>query len=157
MNRRDLSIVGVLQSGHHNWPSGLVGSNRTSVSNPPWFAERFGTKPVGLLVADELVLDGIVMNLAAEEEGDVGGVAGDVRMAGRVGVGARLTPRPDAVKEVANVEVGRVTGDLGLLAEEQGVRAGDHVAVIARFNPSSVAFKADGAGAQREPAVVAHD
>src|ERR1039458_7337883 len=152
MNRRNLSLMGMLQSSHHNWPSGLVGSSRTSMSNPPRFAERFGAHPVGLLVADELVLDGIVMNLATEKEGDVGGVAGDVRMAGRVGVSARLTPRPDAVKEVADVEVGRVAGDLGLLAEEQGVCAGDHVAVITRFNPAGVTFEADGTGAQREPA-----
>src|ERR1035438_2886518 len=138
MNRRDLSLIGMLQSGHHNCPSGLVGSSRTSMSNPPRFAERFGAQPVGLLVADELVLDGIVMNLAAQKEGNVGRVAGDVRMASRVGVGARLTPRPDAVKEIANVEIGRVAGDLGLLAGEQGVRAGDHVAVITRFNPASV-------------------
>src|ERR1035441_2275855 len=108
MNRRHLSIVGVLQSGHHNWPSGLVGSSETVMLNAPRFAERFGAQTVGLLVADELVLDGIVMNLATEKEGDVGGVAGDVRMAGRVGVSARLTPRPDAVKEVADVEVGWV-------------------------------------------------
>src|ERR1035441_3883998 len=93
MNRRELNIVGVLQSGHHICPSGLLGSSRTSVSNPPRFAEGFGTQPVGLLVADELVLDGIVLNLATEKEGDIGGVAGDVRMAGRVGVGARLTRR----------------------------------------------------------------
>src|ERR1039458_4246940 len=111
MNRRDLSIVEVLQSGHHNCPSGLVGSSRTSMSNPPRFAERLGAQTVGLLVADELVLDGIVMNLAAQKEGDVGRVTRDVRMAGRVGVGARLTPRPDAVKEIANVEIGWVAGD----------------------------------------------
>src|ERR1035437_418812 len=143
MNRRHLSIVEMLQSRHHNWPSGLVGSGGTSMSNAPRFAKRFGAQPVGLLVADELVIDGIVMNLATEKESDVGGVAGDVRMAGRVGVGAGLTPRPDAVKEVADVEVGRVAGDLGLLAEEQGVCARDHVAVITGFNPASVAFKAD--------------
>src|ERR1035438_4385453 len=119
MNRRHLSIVEFLQSGHHNCPSALVRSGGTSMSNPPRFAERFGTQPVGLLVADELVLNGIVLNLAAQEEGDVGGVAGDVRMAGRVGVGPRLTPRPDAVKEVADVEVGRVAGDLGLLARSE--------------------------------------
>src|ERR1035441_4843684 len=156
MNCQDLSDLGVLQSGHHNWPSGLVGFSGTVMLNVPRFAERFGTQTVGLLVADELVLDGIVMNLTTEKEGDVGGVAGDVRMAGRVGIGARLTPRPDAVKEVADVEVGRVAGDLGLLAEKQGVCAGDHVAVITRFNPASVALKTDRAGAQREPASVAH-
>src|ERR1017187_5039269 len=156
MNRRNLSLMGVLQSGHHNWPSGLVGSSRTSVSNPPRFAECFGAQTVGLLVADELVLDGIVMNLATEKEGDVGGVAGDVRMAGRVSVGAGLTPRPDAVKEVADVEVGWVPGDLALLAAEQGVCARDHLAIIPGFNPPSVAFKADRARAQREPASVAH-
>src|ERR1035438_9733315 len=123
MNCQDLSIVGVLQSGHHNWPSGLVGFSGTVMLNVPRFAERFGAETVGLLVADELVLDGIVLNLAAQEEGDVGRVTGDVRMARRVGVSARLTPRPDAVKEVADVEVGRVAGNLGLLAEKQGVRA----------------------------------
>src|ERR1035441_10564819 len=114
MNRRDLSIVGVLQSDHHNWPSGLVGSSEKVMLNVPRFAERFGAQTVGLLGADELVLDGIVMNLATEKEGDVGRVTGDVRMARRVGVSARLTPRPDAVKEVADVEVGRVDGNLGL-------------------------------------------
>src|ERR1035441_2669821 len=157
MNRRHLSIVELSQSRHHNCPSGLVGSGGTSMSNVPRFAERFGAQTVGLLVADELVLDGIVMNLATEKEGDVGRVTGDVRMAGRVDIGARLTPRPDAVKEVADVEVSRIAGDLGLLADEQGVRAGDYFAVITGFNPAGVAFKADGAGAQREPAVVAHD
>ena len=59
-------------------------------SRPPRLPHRFGPQPVGFLVAEKLVLLGIVTELAVQEHGDVGGVAGDVRVAGRVGVGPRL-------------------------------------------------------------------
>src|ERR1019366_5610265 len=98
MNRRHLSIVELSQSRHHNCPSGLVGSGGTSMSNVPRFAERFGAQTVSLLVANYLVLEGNDVHLATGKEGDVGRVTGDVRGAGRVGIGARLAPRPDPLK-----------------------------------------------------------
>ena len=59
-------------------------------SQPPRFTERFGPQPVGFVIADEHVLDRIKLEFAPEEERDVGGVTGDVRLAGHIRVSARL-------------------------------------------------------------------
>src|ERR1700690_1034554 len=59
----------------------------------PRFAKRFGPQAVGLFVTDELVLHEIVFQGAVEVERGVRRVAGDVRVARRLGISLRLAPR----------------------------------------------------------------
>ena len=74
---------------------------------------------VGLVVADELALHGIETELAAQEDGDVGGVASDVRVAGHLGIGPRLASRLDAIEEIADVEGGWIAADFRHFAAGQ--------------------------------------
>ena len=82
------------------------------VSQPPRLAQRFGSQTIGLQVSDKFVLHRIVIDFSTEEEGDVRRVASDVRIAGRVSVGFRLTTRLYAIEKITDVECGRITADL---------------------------------------------
>ena len=62
------------------------------VLQPPRLANRFPAQPIGLFVADEHVVLGIVFKLAVQEDRDVRGVASDVRLAGHLGIHSRLSP-----------------------------------------------------------------
>src|SRR3972149_10356923 len=59
-------------------------------SNPPMFTQRLGSQTIGLFVVDELVFLEVVFHLAVQVERDVRRVAGDVRVAGRIGISLRL-------------------------------------------------------------------
>src|SRR6185436_4337874 len=78
---------------------------------PPRLAQGFGPEAIGLLVADKLILGVVVLDLAIEIDRDVGGVASDVGVAGRVGVSFRQAARLHAVEEIADVERRRVAAD----------------------------------------------
>ena len=75
--------------------------------NPGRSQRRSDAQPIGFVVADELLLDRIELELPLEDPGEGGGVAGDVRMAHDLGVGRRLAAGSDAVEEVP-----RVRGDV---------------------------------------------
>ena len=73
-----------------------------------------------MLVADEFVFRRVIVELAAEEQRDIGGMAGYVRLASHFGIGARLTARLHAIKKVADMKVSRVSGNFGTFPDEQG-------------------------------------
>src|SRR6266496_114790 len=130
---------------------------RDAGSNPPGFAQGFGSEPVGLFVVYELVLYRIILNFAVEEQSDVGRMTGDVGVAHGISAGPSLAARFDAVEKVAYMEIRRVARDFGALADQQRRRTGDQIAVVGRFDPTGRTFKADGARAELEPAVVTQD
>src|SRR6478736_2881929 len=85
------------------WP------RQTSYS--PWLTQRLGSQTVGLLVGDKFVFLQIVMKLTSQEDGDVRGMASDVRITGGVGVALGQAARLHAIEKVANVERRRVAAD----------------------------------------------
>src|SRR5262245_18216893 len=133
-------------------------SRRTPNLQPPRLAERLGAEPIGLAVADEFVLDHVVLHLPLEIQGDVGRVADDVGIAGRFGVALGRAAGLDAVEEIADVERRRVAADFfHRPSGEQCRRAEANLAAVARFDPARLALEADRAGAEWNPALLAED
>src|SRR6185369_6112300 len=75
----------------------------SSLLYPPRLPHGPRAHAVGFVIAREFVPGRIELQRPAELAGDVGGVAGDVRLTGGVGVRPRLGPRLHAVEEVARV------------------------------------------------------
>src|SRR5262245_33825394 len=91
-------------------------------------------------------------------QGDVRRMAGDVRVAGRVGVPLRLTARLHAVEEVTNVEGRRIAADFFDRSSGQQLRrTQDELAAVAGFHETRLPFKADWARAERNPSFFTED
>src|SRR5262245_45390392 len=96
-----LQLMGTVPiSWWQRWVDGSVESRvGCGASDAPRLAHGAGPHAVRLDIAQELVLRRIEAERPAELPGDVGGMAGDVRLPRDGRVGPRLRPRLDAVEE----------------------------------------------------------
>ena len=85
-------------------------------------------------------------------------MAGDMGVAGRIGVALGLAAGLHAVEEVADVEGGGVAADLLDLPAGQKLRRTEHeLAGVAGLHPARLTLEPHGAGAERDPVLLAED
>src|SRR5438552_4769919 len=80
-----------------------------------------------------------------------------MRIARGISVGASLAARFHTTQKIADVEIRRITGDLGLLSDQERRRTGDNVPIITRLDPPFITFKSNRARTQLEPTLIAQN
>src|ERR1051326_9267383 len=76
---------------------------------PPGFTESFGAEAIGLIIANELILNWIEVEFAFKEQGNICRVTGNVSLAGGIGIGSRSRPRIYSSQEIAGMKNHLVT------------------------------------------------
>ena len=125
----------------------------------PRFAHGARSHAVGFFVAEECFLCRVEDHLAPQPPGNRGGVTGDVRASGDVGVGGRHGTRFHAIEEIADVISRRRSAFGGWRRQFTSPRLGVHGRFprVARLDPAVLAFEPHRARAESEPTGAAKD